>query len=45
MLLDEAEARGVQRVELHATAEGIGLYRAFGFAERDGGVEMRLRRD
>ncbi len=45
MLLDAAEARGVQRVELHATQDGIELYRTFGFSERGGGVEMRLRRD
>jgi len=40
-LLDEADRRGVRRVELHATRDGIDLYRSVGFAERTGGVQMR----
>jgi ribosomal protein S18 acetylase RimI-like enzyme len=43
-LLDEVTRRGVDRVELHATDEGTGLYRSVGFVERSGPVEMQLRR-
>jgi ribosomal protein S18 acetylase RimI-like enzyme len=42
LLLDELDRRGIRRVELHATPDGEALYRATGFAERPGGVEMRL---
>jgi GNAT superfamily N-acetyltransferase len=41
-LLLEARRRGVQRVELHATAEGAPLYRSVGFISPVGGEEMRL---
>jgi ribosomal protein S18 acetylase RimI-like enzyme len=41
-LLAEAARRGVDRVELHATDEGIDLYRSVGFVVRTGGPEMRL---
>lgn len=41
-LLAEARRREVDRIELHATAEGIGLYRSVGFVTRTGGPEMRL---
>lgn len=40
-LIDDLESRGIGRIELHATPAGEGLYRSFGFAERDGGLEMR----
>lgn len=43
-LLDEVTRRDVDRVELHATDDGIGLYRSVGFVERAGPVEMQLRR-
>jgi GNAT superfamily N-acetyltransferase len=42
LLLDELDRLGVERVELHATPDGEPLYRSAGFAERPGGVEMRL---
>ena len=41
-LLHEARRREVRRVELHATPVGELLYRSVGFAERQGGTEMRL---
>ena len=41
-LLVEARRRDVERVELHATAEGIGLYRSVGFVPREGNPAMRL---
>jgi ribosomal protein S18 acetylase RimI-like enzyme len=44
-LLAEARRRGVDRIELHATADGMGLYRSVGFEPREGGgAEMRLAR-
>jgi len=42
-LLDELRARGVERIELHATSAAEGLYRGAGFTERRGGLEMRLQ--
>ncbi|MDA8207955.1 MAG: GNAT family N-acetyltransferase [Actinomycetota bacterium] len=42
LLLDELRSAGVDRVELHATPAGEPLYRSLGFAERRGGLEMRL---
>ncbi len=42
LLLWELQRRGVYRAELHATPEGEGLYRSFGFVPRGGGKEMRL---
>lgn len=42
LLLDELRARGVRRVELHATPGGESLYRSLGFLPRAGGKEMRL---
>lgn len=42
LLLDELGKRGVSRVELHATADGLDLYRTFGFGPRPGGIEMSL---
>lgn len=41
-LVDELRARGVTRIELHATPVAESLYREAGFAERPGGLEMRL---
>ncbi|MDE3107853.1 MAG: GNAT family N-acetyltransferase [Acidobacteriota bacterium] len=41
-LVEEARHLGLERVELHATKNGEGLYRSFGFRERGGGLEMRL---
>ncbi|MDA8263415.1 MAG: GNAT family N-acetyltransferase [Actinomycetota bacterium] len=41
-LLDELEGAGIARAELHATSAGEHLYRGLGFAERPGGLEMRL---
>lgn len=38
------EDRGVENVELHATADGVPLYRAEGFWEGSGGLAMRRRR-
>jgi ribosomal protein S18 acetylase RimI-like enzyme len=44
-LMREARRRGVHRVELHATEDGMGLYRSVGFVPRSGGgAEMRLAR-
>ncbi|MDY7101037.1 MAG: GNAT family N-acetyltransferase [Actinomycetota bacterium] len=43
-LLDELRRRDVDRIELHATTDGIALYRSVGFVERSGPVEMQLRR-
>jgi GNAT superfamily N-acetyltransferase len=44
-LLAEARRRGVDRIELHATDDGMGLYRSVGFVPRTGGgAEMRLAR-
>ena len=44
-LLSEARRRRVDRIELHATEDGIGLYRSVGFVPRTGGGgEMRLAR-
>ncbi len=40
-LLTDARARGIVRIELHATPEGIDLYRSLGFVERGGNPEMR----
>lgn len=40
-LLDDARGRGVVRIELHATPDGIELYRSLGFVERAGNPEMR----
>jgi ribosomal protein S18 acetylase RimI-like enzyme len=42
LLLGELERRGIRRVELHATSGSEPLYRSVGFAERPGGLEMRL---
>jgi len=41
-LIEEARDLGLERVELHATDDGEGVYRALGFNERAGGLEMRL---
>ena len=43
-LLDEAFARGIERIELHAAPDGVELYRSVGFVERTGGTEMQFRR-
>jgi ribosomal protein S18 acetylase RimI-like enzyme len=40
-LIAEAEHRAIPRIELHATPDGIDLYRASGFVDRRGGREMR----
>ena len=42
LLLDELRARDVDRIELHATPVAEALYRSAGFADRPGGVELRL---
>jgi len=42
-LLDWFEDRGVDNVELHASDEGVGLYRAEGFWRGTGGLAMRRR--
>ncbi len=42
VLLAEARRRDVERVELHATSEGIGLYQSVGFVPREGNPAMRL---
>ena len=41
-LLAEARRRDIERIELHATAEGVGLYRSVGFVPREGNPAMRL---
>ncbi len=41
-LISELDARGISRVELHATDDGRSLYESRGFRPRPGGVEMRL---
>lgn len=41
-LVDEARTLGLERVELHATNDGEGIYRKLGFRDRSGGVELRL---
>lgn len=41
-LIDEARALGVERLELHATPDGEGIYRRLGFEDRGGGVELRM---
>jgi GNAT superfamily N-acetyltransferase len=42
-LLDWFESRGVDNVELHASHDGISLYRSEGFWEGSTGVAMRRR--
>jgi ribosomal protein S18 acetylase RimI-like enzyme len=41
-LVDEARLLGLERVELHATEAGEGIYRRLGFRDRQGGIELRL---
>jgi ribosomal protein S18 acetylase RimI-like enzyme len=41
-LVDAAVTNGVERVELHASQEGEGIYRRIGFRDRGGGPELRL---
>jgi GNAT superfamily N-acetyltransferase len=41
-LIDEIRARGVRRVELHATDQGEPIYRDLGFTVRSHSPEMRL---
>jgi ribosomal protein S18 acetylase RimI-like enzyme len=41
-LVDAAVSAGVERVELHASREGEGIYRRIGFRDRGGGPELRL---
>ena len=41
-LVAELRLHGVERIELHATPVAESLYRSAGFADRPGGVEMRL---
>lgn len=41
-LIEQARNSNVSRVDLHATSDGVHLYRQLGFAERIGGPEMRL---
>ncbi|CAN5569454.1 hypothetical protein BH24ACT15_BH24ACT15_38890 [soil metagenome] len=33
-LVDLLDRAGIRRIDLHATAEGMALYRSFGFEER-----------
>lgn len=42
LLIHEARALGVERLELHATPAGESIYRRLGFRDRQGGVEFRL---
>jgi ribosomal protein S18 acetylase RimI-like enzyme len=42
LLLDEARARGLERVMLHASPSGEPVYRSLGFADRPGGKELVL---
>jgi ribosomal protein S18 acetylase RimI-like enzyme len=42
LLLDRLRENDVRRIELHATDDGLPLYRCFGFVDRQGGTEMRL---
>jgi GNAT superfamily N-acetyltransferase len=44
LLLHELDSFSPERIELHATPEGEPLYRAMGFTDRRGGVELRLVR-
>lgn len=39
---DEARARGLARIRLHATASGRALYERFGFTPRVDAMELRL---
>ncbi|MFI9382326.1 GNAT family N-acetyltransferase [Kutzneria sp. NPDC052558] len=39
-LVDQLDALGVTKSDLHATEEGRGLYESLGYKPRDGGVEM-----
>jgi GNAT superfamily N-acetyltransferase len=41
-LLEELRSRGLEMVELHASWQGEGLYRALGFVDRTNGKELRL---
>lgn len=41
-LIDEARTLGLERIELHATPDGEGIYRKLGFHDCQGGVELRL---
>jgi GNAT superfamily N-acetyltransferase len=41
-LINEAKSRGVKHLHLHATEDGIGIYRRAGFAE-PGLVELELK--
>lgn len=43
MILYRLEQDGVGRIELHATEDGMPLYRSVGFVDRQGGREMRLQ--
>jgi GNAT superfamily N-acetyltransferase len=42
-LLEWFEGRGVDSVELHASTEGVALYRAAGFWAGNGGLALRRR--
>jgi ribosomal protein S18 acetylase RimI-like enzyme len=41
-LVDEARNLGLERVDLHATPDGEGIYRRLGFHDRQGVVDLRL---
>jgi ribosomal protein S18 acetylase RimI-like enzyme len=41
-LIDEARSHGLERLELHATPGGEGIYRRLGFRDRRGGIELSL---
>ncbi len=44
-LIELLHARGVTEIELHATEDTEGLYRAIGFVDRKAGTELRLATD
>lgn len=44
-LIELLHSRGVTEIELHATEDTEGLYRAIGFVDRGAGTELRLAGD
>lgn len=43
LLIAQALRLGVERIELHSSMMGEGIYRSLGFEDRGGGSELRLR--
>ena len=41
-LIEMLHRRGVAEIDLHATEDSEGLYRAIGFVDRDAGADLRL---